>query len=111
MSELDEIRKRKLESLMELQQERLHQQSQEQAQLQQQIEHMENAVKQLFTKEALARYGSLKTAHHESSLQLLLILFQAMQKGQVQGRIDDSTLKKIIQQITPKKREINIKRV
>lgn len=111
MPTLEEIKKRKLEEMMRLQQDKLQQQANEQAQAQQQIEYMENAVRQLLTKESLARYGSLKTAHQEKALQLLVVLFQAMQKGQIQGKIDDSTLKKILEQLTPKKKEITIKRV
>lgn len=111
MPTLDEIRKKKLEELMRLQQDKVQQQAQEQAQIEQQIEQMEGIVKQALTKDALARYGNLKTAHQEKALQLLVILFQAMQKGQIQSKIDDSTLKKILVQLTPKKREIKIKRV
>ena len=107
MPTLDDIRKRKLEELMHLQQEKL----QDQSHIQQQIEQMENIVKQFMTKDALARYGSLKTAHHEKALQLLLILFQAIQKGQIQDNINDSTLKKVLEQLTPKKKDIKIKRV
>ena len=111
MPTLEEIKKRKLEELMRLQQEKLQEQSQEQAQIQQQIEQIENVVRQFLTKEALIRYGNLKTAHHEKALHLLVILFQAIQKGQIQGKIDDSTLKKILGQLTPKKKEIKIKRI
>ena len=111
MPTLDEVRKRKLEELMRLQQEKLQQQAQEQSQLQQQIGQIESTVRQFFTKEALARYGNLKAAHQEKALQLLLVLFQAIQKGQVQGKIEDSLLKKILEQLTPKKKEIKIKRV
>ena len=107
MPTLDDIRKRKLEELMHLQQEK----SQEHAQIQQQVEQMENIAKQFMTKDALARYGSLKTAHHEKALQLILILFQAIQKGQIQDNINDSTLKKVLEQLTPKKKDIKIKRV
>ena len=107
MPTLADIRKKKLEELMHLQQEK----SQEQAQIHQQIEQMENIVKQFMTKDALARYGNLKTAHHEKALQLLLILFQAIQKGQIQDKINDSTLKKVLEQLTPKKKDIKIKRV
>ncbi|MBI3035738.1 hypothetical protein HYY71_05445 [Candidatus Woesearchaeota archaeon] len=109
MPTLEEIKKRKLEEMMRLQQDKLQQQANEQAQ--QQIEYIENAVRQLLTKESLARYGSLKTAHQEKALQLLVVLFQAMQKGQIQGKIDDSTLKKILEQLTPKKKDIRIKRI
>ena len=111
MPTLDELRKKRLEELMQAQQQKSQQQSDEQAQMQKQIEQMENIVRQFFTKEALARYGTLKTAHQEKSLQLLLVLFQAIQKGQVKGKIEDSLLKKILEQMTPKKKEITIKRV
>ena len=107
MPTLDDIRKKKFEELMNLQQEK----SQEQAQIQQQVDQMENIVKQFMTKDSLARYGNLKTAHHEKALQLLLILFQAIQNGQIQDKINDSTLKKVLEQLTPKKKEKKIKRV
>ena len=110
MPSLDEIRKKKLEEMMQAQQEKLQQHAQEQTQVQQQIELMENVVKHALTKEALARYGNLKTAHQEKALQLLVILFQAIQKGQIQSKIDDSTLKKVLEQLTPKKREFKIHR-
>lgn len=111
MPTLDEIRKKKLEELMQLQQGKLQQHAQEQAQIQHQIEQMENIVRQFLTKEALARYGNLKAAHQEKALQLLIILFQAIQKGQVQDKIDDLMLKRILGQLTPKKKDIKIKRV
>jgi len=111
MPTLQEIKKKKLEELMRLQQEKMQHQSHEQAQIQQQIEQMEEIVRQFMTKDALARYGNLKTAHQEKALQLLVIMFQAIQKGQIQSQIDDSTLKKVLEQLTPKKKEIKIKRV
>ena len=107
MDYLEEIKKRKLEELMQMQQ----QKAQEETQIQQQIGQMEDVVRQFLTKEALARYGSLKAAHEEKTLQLLVVLFQAVQKGQVQGKIDDNLLKKILEQLTPKQREIKIRRV
>ena len=107
MTSLEEIRKKKLEEMMRLQQ----QQAQEQAQIQQQVGQMESVVRQFLSKDALARYGNLKAAHQEKALQLLVVLFQAIQKGQVKGKIEDSLLKKILEQLAPKKREIKIKRV
>ena len=111
MTSLDDIRKKKLEQLMRAQQNKLLQQSEEESQLQQQIDAMEGIVKQHFSKDALIRYGNLKTAHQEKAIQLLVILFQAIQKGQIKTEIDDSTLKKILEQLNPKQREIKIKRV
>ena len=111
MPTLDEIRKKKLEEMMRSQQENIQQQGHEQAQIQRQIETMENAVRQMLTKDALVRYGNLKAAHQEKALQLLVILFQAVQKGQIRSKIDDPTLKKVLEQITPKQKEFNIRRV
>ena len=111
MPTLDEIKKRKLDELMQLQQEKLSQQTQEQAQIQQKIDYVEGIVRPFLEKDALERYGNLKTAHQEKAMQLVLILFQAIQKGQIKGVIDDATLKKILEQLTPKKKEITIKRV
>ncbi len=111
MPALDEIRKKKLEDMMQSQQDRMQQQSQEQAQVQQQIEQMEAVLRQFLDKDALARYGNIKSAHREKAIQLLLILFQAIQKGQIKSRINDATLKKVLEQLTPKKREIKISRI
>ena len=111
MPTLDDIRKRNLDELMQLQQERLRQQSDEQSQIQQKIEYVEGLVKPFLSREALERYGNLKTAHQEKAMQLIFVLYQAIQKGQIQGKIDDPTLKKLLEQLNPKKKEISIKRV
>ena len=111
MPTLEEIRKKKLRELMNAQQDKWQQQTQEQQQVQQQIEQMEGIVKQFLTKESLMRYGSLKAAHQEKALHLLVVLFQSIQKGQIKGNIEDSLIKKILEQLTPKKREMKIKRV
>src|SRR3989344_2426981 len=111
MPTLDDLRRKRLEELMRLQQQNAGQQSDEQSQMRQQIEQMEAVAKQFFTKDALARYGNLKSAHQEKAIQLLVVLFQAIQKGQVQGKIEDELLKKILEQLTPKKKDFKIKRV
>ena len=111
MPTLDDIKKKKLNEMMRLQQGKLQQQMQEQQQAQEQISQIESVVRQVLTKDALERYGNLKAAHREKASQLLVMLFQAIQKGQVKGKIDDQLLKKILEQITPKKREIKINRV
>ncbi|MBW2977114.1 hypothetical protein KY347_06755 [Candidatus Woesearchaeota archaeon] len=110
MNELDKIRKRKLEELKKAQLEQMQQQSAEEEQLKQQIQQLEAMVKQAFTKEALQRYGNLKTAFPDRAVQLLVILAQAIQSGQV-SKIDDKTLKEILKKISPKKKEVKIKRM
>jgi len=105
MDELKALRKKKLEQLQHQQKE----QSQEQ-QNQEQLEQLEGMVKQVFTKKALERYGNIKAAIPERATQIIVILTQAIQSGQI-TKIDDNTLKEILKKITPKKKEINIKRV
>jgi programmed cell death protein 5 len=107
MDELEEIRKRKLAQLQNQQQESL----QEQQQMQAQLEQLETVVKQFFTKEALERYGNLKAAHQEKAIQLLVVLGQAVQQGQIKEKITDEKLKEILKQLQPEKKEFKIKRV
>jgi len=110
MDELDEIKKRKLMELQNQQEESLQNQAQEQQQLQAQIEQLETLVKQFLSKEALQRYGNLKAAHQEKAVQLLVILGQAIQQGQIKEKITDEKLKEILKQLQPEKKEFNIKR-
>jgi len=109
MDELEEIRKRKLAELRAAQLERIQQQAQEEEQLKQQIGQLEIIVKQALTKEALQRYSNLKTAFPNRAVQLLVILAQAIQSGQI-SKIDDNTLKEILKKLSPKKRDVEIKR-
>jgi programmed cell death protein 5 len=100
---LEELKRKKLE---ELQQSQL----QETQKIQQQVEQLESFVKQAFTKEALQRYGTLKIAHPDKAVQLLVILAQAIQNGQI-TKIDDEQLKQILKKLTPKKRDFKIRRI
>ena len=110
MDELEEIKKRKLEELKKSQLEQLQQQTNEEEQLKQQIQQLEMIVKQALTKDALERYGNLKAAFPERAVQVLVILTQALQSGQI-TQVDDDTLKEILKKISPEKKDIKIKRV
>ena len=61
MDELEALRNKRLEELQAQQ----NQQVNEQMQLAQQIDSLENLVKPKLTREALQRYGNLKSAHPE----------------------------------------------
>jgi programmed cell death protein 5 len=108
MDELEALKRKKLEELQ--QREALQQQADEEAQVQQQIEQLEAAVKQVFTRDALIRYGNIKAANPEKAVQLLIILGQLIQQGKIQ-QINDAQLKEILKKVTPDKRDfkINIK--
>lgn len=97
--------------LQNQQEEALQQQSQEQQQLQSQIEQLEVMVKQFLSKEALQRYGNLKAAHQEKAVQLLVVLGQSIQQGQIKEKISDEKLKEILKQMQPEKKEFKIKKV
>lgn len=109
MDGLEEIKKRKLQELRRAQLEQMQQQSQEEQQLQQQIQQLEIIVKQALTREALQRYGNLKTAFPDKAVQLLVILAQAIQAGQI-TKIDDSTLRELLKKLDEGKKEFKIKR-
>ena len=110
MDELKEIKQRKMEELKNSQLKQMQQQNQEEAEMKQQITQLEMVVKQALTKEALQRYGNLKTGYPDKAVQLLVILAQAIQSGQA-TKIDDNMLKEVLKKITPEKKEIKIKRV
>lgn len=104
MDELEEIRKRRLQELMEKKQQELN----EQAQIEQQLQQIENVIKGKFTKEALQRYSNIKIAYPEKRAQLLLILAQVHEQI---DKIDDEQLKEILKRMEPKRRETKIKRI
>lgn len=103
MDELEDLRRKRLEKLME-QQYRAQVQSQiqqerEEAALQQQIGALEELVKSRLSRDALLRYGNLKTAHPERALQLLMVLGRAIQSGQIKGALSDEQLKSVLKRI------------
>jgi len=110
MTELDGIKRRKLAELQEAQGNQLQEQAREQADFQQKVNELENVVKQLFTKEALERYGNIKSVDREKALQIITIIGQMIQSGRVQT-INDEMMRGLLKQLAPKKREMKIRRV
>ncbi len=107
MTTVEELKRKKLEQMMMAQQQSAQMQAENEAQLAQQIEMLEMAVKQLLTKEALQRYGNLKSAHPEKAVQLLVGIGQLMQTHNIK-QITDEQLKQLLMQITPEKKEFKI---
>ncbi len=68
---------------------------------------LEGMVKQKLTKQALERYGNIKTGHPDKAVQLLLILGQAIQTQEI-GTIDDEQLKQILMRMDPPKKDTKI---
>lgn len=108
MNELEQIKMQKIEAFRQQQmQNQFQQELASQQKLQMQIAQLENAIKQLFTKEALSRYSNLKIAHPEKAVQLLAVIAQLVESREV-IKIDDYQVKELLIQMEGKKRETKI---
>ena len=110
MDDLEEIKKKKMEELQNLLAEQQGEDLQEQLKLQQQIEMLEQMAKQYLTKEAISRYGNLKSAHPELAIQVIALIAQAVQTGQIKERISDAKFKQLLMQIQKPKKKFKIQR-
>ncbi|HEY5605196.1 MAG TPA: DNA-binding protein [Thermoplasmata archaeon] len=105
-SELDAIRRRKLQDLQQVQQQAAaDQQYREQVQSQRQT-----VLRQILTPEARERLGRIELAYPELKESIENQLIALAQSGRVQRMIDDATLRQILERVIPKKREIKIER-
>ncbi len=116
MSDLDELRRKRMEELQRQAAANENQQAQQQQQMQQQQmqQEMESQKRQLMmqilTPEARSRLANLRLTKPEFVDQIELQLIQLAQSGRMKGKIDDAQLKVLLQQIAGQKREINISR-
>ena len=105
MSTLEELRKKKSEEIRQ----KVYGRSEEQ-EFASRLQQLEEMVKQLLTKEALERYSNLKVAHPEKAMNMLMILAQGMQQGQIGDKITDEQLKNLLIRLEPKKKEFKIRK-
>jgi programmed cell death protein 5 len=68
------------------------------------------ALRKILTKDALERIGRIRVANPLIATQLELYLFQLYQSGKLNGTIDDSKLKQILEVLVPEKKKVKIKR-
>jgi programmed cell death protein 5 len=99
MSDLDELKHKRLEELQQLSHERMAAQLQEKQNMHQQIEALENLARNAMSKEARQRYGTLKLAHPHTAVQLCIFVVRAMESGKLQGIISDEQLRDILVQM------------
>ncbi|AIS31528.1 MULTISPECIES: DNA-binding protein [Methanobacterium] len=113
MSDIEEIRRRRM---AELQQQAAAQQAQQQpsdAQSQEQMRReleaqKKQAMMQILTPEARSRLANLRLTKPEFVEQIELQLIQLAQMGRVQSKITDQQLKELLRKLSGQKREINI---
>lgn len=117
MSDLDEIRRKRMAEL-EAQQAAAQNQMQQQAQAQVQQQEAQRQfeaqkkqmLNQIMTSEARNRLANLKLTKPELVQQIELQLIQSAQAGSLRGKITDEQLKVLLKQIAGQKREIKITR-
>ena len=117
MSELDEIRQKRMAELEAQQaaaQNQMQQQAAQQAQQQEAQRQFEAQKKQILgqilTPEARNRLANLRLTKPELVNQIELQLIQSAQAGSLRGKVTDEQLKVLLKQIAGQKREIKITR-
>ncbi len=117
MSELDEIRQKRMAELQAQQaaaQSQAQQQAMAQAQQQEAQAQFEAQKKQILgqimTPEARQRLANLKLTKPELVNNIELQLIQSAQAGSLRGKVTDDQLKVLLRQIAGQKREIKITR-
>lgn len=110
MSELDELRRKKLALLQKQHHQQLNADTGEQEQFAEQIGMLESMVRQCMSKEAWSRYTNIKAADPERAVQILAVLGQLMQARQG-VQITDEQFRLLLMKLTPQKRETKIRRV
>ena len=76
--------------------------------IQKQFESLENVVKQKLSKEALTRYGNVKAAHPEKAVQVVAVVAQLIQQGQITDLISDDMFKGMLIKLKEPKKEFKI---
>ena len=119
MSELDEIRKRRMAELQQqaamnadpqqMAQQQLAQQqaAQQQAEMEAQLN---QAMKQILTPEARGRLDNLRLTTPELVQNIEIQLLQSAQAGSLRGKVTDDQLKVLLKNLMGQKREIHITR-
>ena len=117
MSELDEIRQKRMAEL-QAQQAAMQNQAQQQAMAQAQQQEAQaqfeaqkkQILTQIMTSEARNRLANLKLTKPELVNQIEIQLIQSAQAGSLRGKVTDDQLKVLLRQIAGQKREIKITR-
>lgn len=117
MSDLEEIRRRRM---AELQAQQAAAQNQMQQQVAQQVQQQEaqrqfeaekkQILGQILTSEARARLANLKLTKPQLVEQIEIQLIQSANSGSLRGKVTDEQLKVLLSQISGQKREIKITR-
>lgn len=104
--ELEAIRRRKMAELAQHQQQAAAQHEQAQA-----VEaQRQTLMRAILTPEARERLGRLKVAYPDIAASVEDQLLSLYSAGRLPRQVDDPTLKRILEQVVPRKRDIKIER-
>ena len=119
MSELDELRKKRMAELQQqaamnadpqmAQQQMAQQQAAQQRQLEMEAQ-LKQAMKQILTPEARGRLDNLRLTKPELVQNIEIQLLQSAQAGSLRGKVTDDQLKVLLKNLMGQKREIHITR-
>ncbi len=76
--------------------------------LQKQIQQIEAQAQSYMTKEAVTRYGTLKSAHPDKAIQAAVLISQLASQNQIKEKITDQQFKSLLMRLEPEKRETKI---
>ncbi|NYB51613.1 MAG: DNA-binding protein [Methanobacteriaceae archaeon] len=113
MSDIEEIRRRRMQELekqvaaQQAQQQTSDAQSQEQMRRELEAQKRQ-AMLQILTPEARSRLANLRLTKPEFVDQIELQLIQLAQMGRIKSKITDQQLKELLRKLSGQKREINI---
>jgi programmed cell death protein 5 len=113
MTDIDEIRRKRMQQLQQQQQQTNPQSSEavEQEQMRRDLEAQKRqAMMQLLTPEARARLANIRLTKPEFVDQIEIQLIQLAQAGRVQSKITDDQLKELLRKLIGQKRDIKITR-
>jgi len=114
MSDIDELRRRRMEELQQQAAQQAAQQSadaQSQEQMRRELEAQKKQIlMQILTPEARSRLANLRLTKPEFVDQIEIQIIQLAQSGRLKSKITDEQLKQLLRQLTGQKRDINITR-
>jgi len=113
MSDIEEIRRRRMEQLQQQQaaQQVSHQEIEAQERMRQEMEAQKRQLMiQILTPEARSRLANLRLTRPDYVNQIELQLIQLAQAGRIASKITDEQLKELLRKLAGQKKEINITR-
>lgn len=81
---------------------------QKQVEWQKQVHMLETTVKQYLVKDAITRYGNIKAAHPQRAIQIITILAQLIESGQIKEQLNDAQFKEILLKLQEPKQNTKI---